>query len=258
MILVFIYLQIILRWNDLSIFDASREFLVKPDANKLSPAGWYYLLLSFPFYQLLIFRWIWRWMIWFYSLVRFSRLTFKIESLHADQMGGLQYLNLVPFAFSFLFLAPSAALAGTIGIEILFRGTMLTDYLVGIVVYVVTLPLILYLPLLIFTPKLMKIRSWGVHWFGTLITQHNNAYVEKWIKGGKPEHEKLLGSMDNSSLADINGSYTAIQNTKIVPVNYKQFILSVILTMIPFIPLLFTYYSGMEMLKRLMESLFGS
>jgi hypothetical protein len=258
LILTLVYLAILLKWNDLTIFDSSREFLARPDVNKLSPAGWYYLLFSFPFYQLLVFRWVWRWMIWFFSLVRFSGFRFRIGAMHADQMGGMEYLNLLPLAFSFLFLAPSATLAGGIGMEILYEGSALNQYLIDIMLYCIAVPLLLYSPLLIFMPHIMRILSRDIHRFGNLLTRHNNDYVDKWLNGPPPKDEKLLGALDNSSLNDINGSYTFVQGTRIFPVNLKMLLTSMILIILPFIPLLFTYYSGSELLNKLLGALFGS
>jgi len=257
-ILVSIYLIIILRWNDLPIFNSSREFLAQPNVNKLSPAGWYYFFVSFPFYLLMVFRWIWRWMIWFYSLVRISRLRFKIEALHADKMGGLGYLNLVPLAFTFLFLAPSAGLAASFGMEILYDGKSLNQYYIEILMYGLAVPIILYSPLLFFAPMMKKAMSRSIHQFGDLLTRHNNDYYEKWITGPPPKGDQLLGSVDNSSLSDINGSYGPVQGTKLVPLNYKMIFTSIILILLPFIPLIFTSFSGNEVLIKLIETLFGS
>jgi len=258
LILAFTYMAIAIKWSDLTIFDSTREFLASPDGDKLSPAGWYYMLFSFPFYQLLVFRWVWRWMIWFFSLIRFSSFRFHIEAMHADQMGGLEYLNLVPLAFSFLFLAPSAGLAGSIGMEILYDKTELNQYFIGIILYCVAVPLVLYSPLLIFIPHILKILSRGIHHFGNLVTRHNNDYVDKWLDGPPPKDEKLLGALDNSSLNDINGSYTFVQGTRIFPINLKMIFSSILLILLPFIPLLFTYYSGSELLNKLLGALFGS
>ena len=257
-ILVSIYLIVVLKWNDLSIFNSSREFLAQPNINKLSPAGWYYFLVSFPFYLLMVFRWIWRWIIWFYSLLRISRLRFQIEALHADRMGGLEYLNLVPLAFTFLFVAPSAGLAGSFGIEIIYEGASLNQYYIEILIYVLSVPLILYSPLLFFTLKLKKALSRSIHQFGDLLTRHNNDYFEKWITGPPPKDDQLLGSVDNSSLSDINGSYGPVQGTKIVPLNFKMMFFSIILILLPFIPLIFTSFSGNEVLMKLLETIFGS
>jgi hypothetical protein len=178
--------------------------------------------------------------------------------MHADQMGGLEYLNLVPLAFSFLFLAPSAGLAGGIGMDILYDGSALNQYFIDIILYCIAIPLVLYSPLLIFMPHLLRILSRNIHQFGNLLTRHNNDYVDKWLNGPPPKDEKLLGALDNSSLNDINGSYTFVQGTRIFPVNLKMILTSMMLILLPFIPLLFTYYSGSELLDKLLGALFGS
>ena len=69
--------------------------------------------------------------------------------------------------------------------------------------------------------------------------------------------EPILGAMDNSSLADINGSYTPITEMKLIPINYKMIVLSFVMNVIPYIPLVFTYYSFTELFKMGIKSMVG-
>ena len=75
LMLVIIYLSIFMRWNDPSLFDSSKSYLTNHDGS-FTTAGVYYLFVSLPIFQLLLFRWFWRWIIWVYSLLRISRFTF--------------------------------------------------------------------------------------------------------------------------------------------------------------------------------------
>lgn len=253
-----IYLLVILNWNELPIFENTREFLTHENTNKLSPAGWCFLLFSFPIYQLLVFRWIWRWFIWTYSVIKFSRFKFRIEAVHYDQMAGLAYLNLTPFKFSMIFIAISTTLAARIGFEIVFDGEALTTYLVDILLYIVLVPLLLYGPLLFYTGMLMETKSKSMHHFGNLLTRHNIEFMNKWVEGPPPAKEDTLGSLDNSSLADINGSYGPVNDLKIIPWNFKMLVTSMAIILLPFIPLLFTFYSASELFTKLFDMLFGA
>ncbi len=257
-ILVIIYLIVAFDRQNFAVSHSARNYLFIPGTRDLTISGWYYLLISLPIFQLLVFRWIWRWLVWLYSIIRISRFKLQIDPLHADQMAGLEYLNLVPLTFSFIIMAPSAVLSAIIGIDIIYNGALFKDYMFMVTVYVVLLPIILYAPLSIFTPLLIHAKIYGISMFGNLIRTHNLAYDKKWMDENHSQDEKLLGSIDNSSLADINGSYAPIQGMRILPIDFKLILLSFVLNVVPYIPLIFTYYSASELFKLIMKSVMGA
>lgn len=255
LMLVFIYVFLIIDWSQLSYFDSGRNYLAYPGTEILNPAGWFYLLFSAPVFQLVLFRWIWRWLVWVYSVYKISRYKLHLESMHGDQMAGLAFLNMFPFTFSIILLAPASILSSTIGVEILYHGASLMDYKIDIILYSVFFAVVLYLPLLFFIPHLFQAGSMGVQQFGSLLRQHNNDYMDKWIDENPAPQEPLLGSMDHSSLADINGSYAPVQGMKIIPINLKMLAMAVVINLIPFVPLMFTHYSGVELMNELMNTI---
>jgi len=256
LLLLMVYMMTILNWNEISVFRSGRNYFTDAQTNTLTAAGWYYLLICSPLLNLLLFRWTWRWMLWVYSIIKLSRFKLQIDPLHADQMAGLQYLNQCPVTLSFILMAPSAVLSAIIGMDIIYHDAVLSTYVVPITLYVVVLPIVLYAPLTLFMPLLIEAKHFGISYFGNLIRQHNKAYEEKWV-AGDPPHEPLLGSPDNSSLADINGSYTAVQGIKPVPIDFKMILLSFALNIIPYLPLVFTHYSATELFKMLVKNVIG-
>jgi len=255
--LITLYVLVIFNWNSLSVFDSGRNYLTYQGTTTLNPAGWYYLLVCSPILKLLIFRWIWRWIVWAFSIIRISRYKLQTDPLHADRMAGLAYTNLSPMTFSFILMAPSAIIAASIGIDIIYHGAVLKSFIFPIMLYIVLLPIVLYAPLISFFPFLIRAKSYGIRKFGNLIRKHNIDYAAKWIEGAPPKDDHLLGSVDNSSLSDINGSYASVQGLKMIPVDIKMFILSLGLNALPFIPLIFTYYSVSQLFKILTSSLLG-
>jgi hypothetical protein len=254
--LLLVYVLTIQNWNELWVFDSDRNYLTNSE-NSLNAAGWYYILVCSPLLQLLIFRWFWRWIIWAYSIFSISGLNLKVDFLHADTMAGLQYLNYTPLTLSIAMIGPSAILSSYIGVEIIQYGSALSDYAIEIVAYVIVFPILLYLPLLFFQPALAKAKRYGIQYFGDLVRMHNLEYDQKWIKGDLPKDEPLVGSPDHSSLADINGSYGPIQSMKPFPIDFKMIILSMILSILPYLPLVFTYYSATELFKMLISNVLG-
>lgn len=254
LMLIIVYGSIILTWNISPDTAQGRNYILNALGDNLSLAGWYYLVISMPIFQLLVFRWLWRWFVWLYSVIAISKFKLHVDPLHADQMGGLEYMNLVPLMFSFILMAPSLVLSAIIGIDIIYNDAVLKSFSFQIVVYIVLFPILIYLPLLIFMPFLLQAKSFGILKFGSLLRRHNNDYVNKWIDNFEANKKGLLGSMDHSSLADINGSYGPVGGIKIMPIDLKLIALSFLLNTLPYLPLVFTYYSVKDLINMLIQS----
>jgi len=218
----------------------------------------YYYAISLPIYQFLFFRWLWRWFIWAFSVVKISRMNLQIEASHADQMAGLEYLSLVPLAFCVMCLAPAIVFSAMIGEEILYTGTTLTSFGYHIFFFVISIPIIVHLPLLTFMPLMIRIKARGITRFGSLIQYHNNLFKEKWMEGKLPEKESILPSLDNSSMADLNGSYQqAVQGMQLIPISRRALVFVALMLLVPFLPLAFTMYSLGELFSKLAKIVKG-
>lgn len=234
------------------------SYLLDSDGIKFTLSGWYLLLISMPIYQLLLFRWMWRWFLWVYSSFIFSRLNLNINAMHADQMAGLEFLNVLPLWFGFLALSLSTVFSAQTGMEIVYQNASLQDYVYPIAGYVVVITMILYLPLIFFMPALLKAKTNGIYYYGGLATYHNNLFRTKWLKGELPKEESSLGSLDNSSLADLNSGYQqSVGGMNVIPINFRRMMGTALGLLVPFLPLLGTYYSLPEFLSKLAEIVFG-
>lgn len=106
-------------------------------------------------------------------------------------------------------------------------------------------------------PFLMRSKSDGIYEFGSLVRKHNNDYAKKWIGNYQANKKDLLGALDNSSLADINGSYGPVAELKLIPIDLKFLVISFVLNIIPYLPLVFTYYSVKDLVNLLLQSVAG-
>lgn len=253
--LIIIYAVIIIKWNDSSLLLSSADYMTNSDGG-FSIVGMYYLFISIPLFQLLLFRWFWRWVIWVYSILKISGFTFSFDALNIDEVAGLTYLNFTPLLFSFIFFAMGAVIAGDMGYDIIYNGASLKSFYIDILFFIIIVPVILYSPLLIFIPSLLKAKSNAVYKMGSLVNMHNQEYMNKWVNK-TPFDKEVLGAVDNSSLSDINGGYASAINMKVVPVNFKMFVTSCFILIIPFIPLIFTYYSIFDLFKMVLDSTLG-
>ena len=141
--------------------------------------------------------------------------------------------------------------------NIIHQDGIFSEYALTILIYVVLLPIFLYAPLLLFIPTLIRAKSNGIFKFGNLLRKHNLDYIEKWIYSPETKDHRILGSMDNSSLADINGSYEPIREMKIIPIDFRLLVTSALLNSIPYIPLVFTNYTFREVIDFVIQFLVG-
>lgn len=249
--LALIYILIFLNWEQSSTGISRWEFSRQGSSMSLSIAGLWFVFVSIPIYQMLLARWLWRWLVWAYSAVRFAGLELRLEASHADQMAGLSYLSIVPLAFGVLCAALAAVFSSQIGEAVVYRGAALMDFKYGVGFFVVLLPLLLFSPLLAYVPLMIKTKTRGIYSFGSLVQYHNNLYREKWLEGSSPKGKSILGAADNSSMADINGSYAAVTQMKVIPVRPWTVVELSILLLVPFTPLLGLAYSFAEIISML-------
>ena len=223
----------------------------------VSWAGSYFLLVSFPLYQLLVIRWVWRWCIWTYTAVSFARLDLQIEASHGDRMAGLGYLGHVPTLFGVLSLGLAAILSAEIGSSAISGGASLQTFLPAIGAFVLLTPVVLFCPLLTFMPLLTRTKVRGIYTFGSLVQHHNVLFRKKWLEARAPGDQSTLGSQDNSSMADINGSYAAVFEMNVVPFRLIVPLSLSLGLLIPFLPLLGIIYSPAEIASMLAKIVMG-
>lgn len=67
-------------------------------------------------------------------------------------------------------------------------------------------------------------------------------FDRKWVRGGAPEGESLVGSADIQSLADLANSFEVIQTMRLVPFGKEAVIQLVLAVALPIVPLLLTMF----------------
>ena len=148
----------------------------------ITPAGWWYVLVSLPILGFLLLRWLWIFGLWAWFLFRVSRLDLELTPTHPDRAGGLGFLGWGLASFSLILMAVSAVLSGSLAREILHRGSSLDSLKYHLMVFVVLAIAIVHAPLLAFAGKQARCRFEGLLNFGTLIWRHDLAFDEKWVK----------------------------------------------------------------------------
>ena len=92
--------------------------------------------------------------------------------------------------------------------------------------------------------------------YGALAQRYVRDYDHKWLRGGAPQDEQLLGSPDIQSLADIGSSFEMVKNMRWVPFNLPTVLHLSVTTLLPVLPLMLTMISMEELLDRLIKMVF--
>jgi hypothetical protein len=221
--------------------------------SKLSFAGMWYGYVSLPLFQFLLMRWYFRLFIWTRFLWQVSRIELSLVPTHPDRVGGLGFLANTVYAFTPLAVAHGALLAGLIANRIFYVGAALPEFKIEIAVLVVFLMCVVLGPLLVFASQLAQAKRTGNREYGTLAERYVREFDAKWLRGGVPADEPLVGSADIQSLADIANSFDVVRTMRIAPVTKQVIFQLVAATLLPVLPLVLTMMS----LEQLLKTLFG-
>ena len=225
--------------------------LVDGASHRLTGAGQWYVHVSIPIFQFLLFRWYFRLVVWFLFLRRVSRLPLRVMPTHPDRAGGLGFLGLGAHAFVLVILAQSVALSAGLGGRMLFHGRTLLSFQYEIVAFVILQLLLVLGPPSVFMPTLLDLKRRGRREYGVLAARYTSEFHEKWIEGAAPAGEPLLGSSDIQSLADLANSYTVVGEMKPVPYGRDTIVQVAGAAIIPLLPLVLSIVPADEILKKL-------
>jgi hypothetical protein len=252
-ILIVVIVNIYIRWlrnaNNISMW-----FLI-PDqqGEHISLAGYWYAFFALPVFQYILFRWFWRWTLWFIYFLKISQLPLQLSSAHPDKSGGLGFLGIPPAPFIQVTLAVSIIFSTTVAVKIFWLHHRLPEYYPIMAGFLLICILINILPLIVFLKPMVKQRRKGIFEYSALIKNHHRAFDEKWL--GKTDVHELLGSQDASSTTDLNSTFDIVMGMGVFPFNLKTMISSILIGVLPMLPLLAFEYNWLDLLKKILGML---
>jgi hypothetical protein len=258
LLIAFVYVVgVLLIWRHYTTLATTTWYAVtSSEGLKLSLSGVWYGYVSLPIFQFLMMRWYFRIFIWTRFLWQVSRLDLSLVPTHPDHVGGLGFLSNTVYAFTPLAVAHGGLLAGFIANRIFYIGAALPQFKIEIAVLVVFLLCMVLGPLLLFAPKLAEAKRTGNREYGTLAERYVREFDAKWLRGGAPADEPLVGSGDIQSLADLSNSFEVVRTMRITPVTKEALFQLVAATLAPVVPLMLTMMPLEELLKRLIGIVF--
>jgi len=244
-------------WRRHVALDLTSWFGVAGDG-QLQPslAGWWMGCVSLPIFQFLLLRWYFRLVIWARFLWRVSRIDLRLMPTHPDRCGGLGFLASVSQAFAPVLLAQGILLAGMMADRIFFTGAKLVAFKLDIAGLVTLMVFAVLGPLLVFLPNLAAAKRSGLREYGLLAQTYAREFDHKWLRGGAPPDEALLGSGDIQSLADLGNSFAVVKEMRLLPFSLQTVLQLAVTTLLPVGPLLLTMIPLDELLERALKMVF--
>jgi hypothetical protein len=258
LLIAFVYgVGILIVWRHYTALDTTTWYATASvGGSKLSVAGMWYGYVSLPFFQFLLLRWYFRLFIWARFLWQVSRIELSLVPTHPDRVGGLGFLSNTVYAFAVLALAHGVLLAGQIANRIFYLGAALPQFMIEIAVVVLFLFCVVLGPLLVFAPQLAEAKRRGEREYGTLAERYVREFDAKWLRGGAPADEPLVGSGDIQSLADLANSFEVVRSMRLAPVTKDAILRLAAATLAPVAPLALTMMPLEELLKKLIGIVF--
>jgi len=244
---VLVYTVGIWVWSSQIVALETATWYATPEGGRIhpTPAGYWYFFVSLPIFQFILLRWYLRFFLWFWLLWRVSRLDLRLIPTHPDRTAGLSFLGRSANAFAPILFAQGAVLAGLLASQIFHAGQNLADFKVEIGGFLAFFVVVVFIPLTVFVPHLVRAKRRGMAEFGSLATRYAQEFEQKWVRGAP--QEALLGSADLQSLADLGNSYSHVREMRFVPFDLKDVTRLAIVAAVPLLPLTLTVFNVEEL-----------
>jgi hypothetical protein len=221
----------------------------------LSPAGWYFQIVTQTIYLVLLGLVLWRWFLYVMFFWRVSRLPLQLVPSDPDQAAGLGFLGKTPIAFISVVIATSAGVGSVLRFEALHSSFSLQYVCIVVALWVALILLIFVGPLAIFSGKLIRASRIGNLQYAALAHLHANQFHKKWVLNEQPPMETLLVAPELTRLTDLAFAIDRIRMIKPMPVEKVTLIILAAAAAIPMVPVMLTEVSLSQLLKVLLHAL---
>src|SRR4051794_27941988 len=221
--------------------------------NKISAAGWWYVIFSLPLLQIVIYRWLYGIITWIIFLWKISKIDLKLSSLHPDGMGGLGFLKYTQLSFFPVALAFSSIVAGGLNNLMIFSNASIYDFPVLIISLLVIVFLLFILPLFVFIPLLASVKRKYFLKYSKDAWDFARAYekeLDEYYATGE-------NRPDTSWHVDLVGSFEATSSMQVVPMDKVILISFASAVLLPFIPVVAQEIPLRDILTTLLSKFFG-
>ena len=254
-ILFLSYFWIYFFWKDFEDISGLNSWKFFGSGNEgIQHAGYWYYIVSIPVVQFFLFKMLWTFLLWSFSLFRIAKLNLNISSSSPDGAGGLAFLGYTQIFFGLLGFAQNVTFSAGIANKIVYNNEPFKDFRINIILGIISVSLIYIAPLLFFTKHLLNAKLVTLFEYSKLGLNYASSFENKWIKKNLPDNsEPLLGTADIQSLADLNNSVKMVQDQLIFPLKISSFIVFFFVLIIPYLPLLLLRFTSEEILQGILN-----
>jgi len=221
--------------------------------NKLTVAGWWYLLLSLPVLQMLLYRWLYTILLWIIFLRKISKIDLHLSALHPDGVGGLGFLQYTQLSFFPVAFAFSALTAGVLNNMIMFSGISVQDYKVAIGSVLIFVFLLFIFPLLLLLPKLAQVKRQ----YFMLYSLEAWPFARKYEEELKSYYQTGEEKPDASWHVDLIGSFEKTRDMKTILIDKLLLVAFIAAVVLPFLPVIAQQVPLKEIIINLLGKIMG-
>jgi hypothetical protein len=215
----------------------------------------WYAMVAGALLQFLLWRSLWRWLIWGRILIGLSRIKLRFVATHPDRCGGIAFLKLpsVGYCAILLFVA-SSMLCAWWGIRYPIEPTF-ASFKPFIVMFVIVGAAVAFGPLLFFTPQLMRARVDGILENDILAAQQGWRFRQVWVVDRRPD---FLESPDAQALDGLGSVYrNSVERLRFVVFEKRDVIVLLLATLVPILAVMVVHLPA-ENWRDLLQLLAGS
>lgn len=217
----------------------------------VSPFWWGSLPLIILF-RFLIFRWLWRWLLWTLYLRWLARAPLALHATHPDRVAGLGPLLGPSHASAFIAAAASATVAAGIADTMMLDGVPLSGFADVAATFVVLAVLLALMPGFVFVPHLYDARKYGLRRYGAFSHRFARAFEARWF-GARGEDG--LSAQDISSLCDLGGSFSVVTEVRVFAWSRRVVVAVALGAVLPMVPLVLMHIGFSDLVVRIAKNL---
>ena len=221
----------------------------------LSPAGWYYVVVSQFIYQFLVGLCLWKWLLWTTFVYKLSHMRLQLMVSHPDKHAGMGFLGMSTLAFAPIAFAVSAAIGATWRYQILNTDASLMSFKMPAIALLVIVGLLAVGPLLFFVPRLAPLRRKGILQYGSLAHLQSAEFHDKWILHRTGNELEFLAAPEVSTLTDLAASFQNIEDMKAVPLDKGSLMAPLVAAILPLLPAVMAQVPLKVIFKSLLEAM---
>ena len=220
------------------------------DGFVLTWAGIYQLAVSSPLFIFLVFRWVWRFMVWTALLAGIARLDLRLNSHNPDRAAGLGFMTVFPQIFLGFIFAISCVVATAMIKEIHIDNVAADDVWLAMAAWIVICVFWFIGPLMVFVLPLNGAQEKAILDFSRISTLHHLDLEERL--GEVPERDadsRHALAPDFSVASGLNSLLQSVNSQRLAPVSAATVKLVVLAAALPLIPVVLTLVPFFDLVR---------